>query len=146
MTPTEYCRTELKIPGDSRALGAVRGAIQHTARHLGLSSDQEDLLIAVTDQLLRSALDSLGPEEALFVGIQEHADHIEIELKRPGENAGEWAALRKLAGIDEVERETGADGTRLKLVKFLPGKAPGKAPSKTPGKPSGKKKPPHLHN
>lgn len=122
MTPTEYCRTELKVPSDPRALGAVRGALQHTARHLGLASDQEDLLIAATDQLLRSALGSLGPEECFFVGIQEHADRIEIELRRPGGNAGEWAALRKLAGIDEVEQETEAGSTRLKLVKFLPGK------------------------
>ena len=121
MNPTEYSRVELKVPNDSRALGAVRGAIQHTARHLGLSSEEEELLIAAAERLLRSALESLDPEGQLFVGIQEHTDRIEIELRQPGGNQGEWASLRKLAGIDEVEQETSAGATRLKLVKFLPG-------------------------
>lgn len=121
MTPTEYTRVELRVPNDSRALGAVRGALQHTARHLGLSSEDEDLLIAAADRLLRSALVSLGPEAQVFVGIQEHVDRIEIELKQPGGNPGEWAMLRKLVGFDAVEQETSAGGTRLKLLKFLPG-------------------------
>jgi hypothetical protein len=130
MTPTEYSRTELKVPNDCRAFGAVRGALEHTARHLGLSSEEEALLIAAADRLLSSAFASLDPEAQLFVGIQEHTDRIEIELRRPGGSAGEWAKFRKLAGIDEVEQETSADDTRLKLVKFLPGGV----------------KTPHLHN
>jgi hypothetical protein len=123
MTPTEYTRTELKLPNDPRALGAVRGALQHTARHLGLPADEEDLLIEATIQLLRSALESLDPEEDIFVGIQEHSDRIEVELRQPRGSPGEWAALRNLAGIDEVEQRTTAGGTRLKLVKFLPSEA-----------------------
>ena len=123
MTPTEYCRTELKVPNDPRALGAVRGAIEHTARHLGLSSAEEDLLISSTDQLLRSALASLGPEADIFVGIQERVDRIEIELRRPGGNSGAWPKGGKLAGIDALEHETRSGTTRLKLVKFIAGGA-----------------------
>lgn len=123
MTPAEYSRIELRVPNDYRALGAVHGALQHTARHLGLSSDDEILLIAAADNLLRSALSALGPEAAIFVGIQERRDRIEIELKHPGGTLGEWAGVDKLAGIDEVEQEASADATRMRLVKFLPGSA-----------------------
>ncbi|HVB98295.1 MAG TPA: hypothetical protein VNJ12_03040 [Candidatus Dormibacteraeota bacterium] len=130
MTPTEYCRTELNVPNDSRAVGAVRGALQHTARHLGLPSSEEDLLISSTEELLCSALDSLGPETGLFVVIQERADRIEIELRRPGGKAAAWPETKKLAGIDVVAQETGARDTSLKLVKFLQGGA----------------KPAHMHN
>lgn len=122
MAPTEYSRIELKLPKDFRALGAVRGALQHTARHLGFPPDEEDQLLVAAEQLLHFAMESLDPDAVLHVGIQEHSDRIEIELRRPGGKQGEWAAVRKLAGIDELDQETSAGGTRLKLVKFLPGK------------------------
>lgn len=120
MTPTEYNRVELRLPNDSRSLGAVRGALQHAARHLGLPPDQEGLLVAATEQLLRSALESLKPEANLFVAVQEHPDRIEVELERPGGKSDAWTT-RKFPGIDAVEQETRAEATRLKLVKFLAG-------------------------
>lgn len=121
MAAAEYSRTEVKVPNDARALGAVRGALQHTARHLGLSAKEEDQLIAAADGLLSSALKSIGAEDAMYVGIQEHADRIEVELRGSASAPGTWAAASKLAGIDEVEQETSADGTRIMLVKYLPG-------------------------
>lgn len=121
MTPTEYSRTELKVPNDSRAIGAVRGALEHAARHLGFSAAEEGLLIAAADQLLRRALESMTPNADLFVGIQEWADRIEVEMIQPGGNAQDWAQGGSLTGIDEVEQKTGAGKAHLKLVKFLPG-------------------------
>ncbi len=119
MTPTEYCRTELKVPNDSRALGAIRGALEHTARHLGLAAAEEEILISSMEELLRSTLALQIPEAHLLVGIQERADRIEIELRWLGGNAVAWPTTGKLAGIDTVEQEPAAGATRLKLVKFL---------------------------
>jgi hypothetical protein len=124
MTPTEHCQTELHVPNDARAVGAVRGAIEHTSRHLGLPPEQEAALIATIEELLGEALGTLAGEEAVAVRISEHPNRIEIDLERPGAGHGEWAAARKLAGIDRVEEETGAVATRLRLVKLLPGAHP----------------------
>lgn len=123
MPPAEHCRVELKVPNDSRALGAVRGALQHTARHLGLPAREEEELIASSNQLLRSAFTALSNEQEVFVFIQEHPDRIEIEMVRPGGGTVEWDAAQKLPGIDQAEQETSASRTRLKLVKFLPSAA-----------------------
>lgn len=125
---SEYCRTEIKLPNDRRAFGAVFGAIEHTARHLSLSSTDEQQLTAAAETLLTTALATLAPEAQITVTIQEHPNRIELELIRPGAIAGEWATLRKLAGIDRFEEENDAGRTRLKLVKILPPGA-GPAPS-----------------
>jgi hypothetical protein len=121
MTPTEHCRVELKLPNDPRALGAVHGALQHTARHLGLPSAEEEQLIAGIDVLLCSALASLPDEQELVLLIHEHPNRIEIEMVRPGAGPAEWDSTRQLPGIDRIERESNADSTRLRLVKLLPG-------------------------
>jgi anti-sigma regulatory factor (Ser/Thr protein kinase) len=121
MTPTEHCRVELKIPNDPRALGAVRGALQHTARHLGLPSSEEEELIAATDRLLRSAFASLSQSQEILVHMQEHPDRIEIEIVRPANGPNEWDNLRQLPGVDQVESKTAGGETHLKLVKRLPG-------------------------
>lgn len=121
MTATEHCRVELRIPNDPRALGAVRGALQHTARHLGLPSNEEEELIASLDRLLRSALASLSESQEILVHLQEHPDRIEIEIVRPGGGPTEWDGLRQLPGVDQLESNTVGGETRLKLVKRLPG-------------------------
>ncbi|HEV2387341.1 MAG TPA: hypothetical protein VGS20_08805 [Candidatus Acidoferrales bacterium] len=119
----EHCRIEIKMPNDPRAIGAVRGALEHTARHLGLSTPEEEALADAAEHLLSAALAALAAEAEITVTIQEHPNRIEIELVRPGGSAGEWAELRKLRGIDRLEEENDAGHTRLKLVKFLPGGA-----------------------
>ena len=121
MTPTEHCRVELKIPNDSRALGAVHGALQHTARHLGLPSGEEEKLITVVKRLLSSALTSISENKELVVLIQERPNRIEIVLAGPGNGPEDWNLKRPLPGIDQVEREVGSGRTYLKLVKLLPG-------------------------
>lgn len=120
MTPTEHCRVELKIPKDSRALGAVRGALQHTARHLGLSSNDEERLVSVTKRLLRSAITSISEKQELIVLIQEHPNRVEIVLDCPGNGPDDWNSLQKLPGIDQLERDASGRRTYLKLVKLLP--------------------------
>lgn len=120
MPPTEHCRVELKLPNDPRALGAVRGALQHTARHLGFAPNEEEQLLALSDQLLRPSLDSLPPGETISVLIQEHPNRVEIELVRPARNVRKWVPSNTLPGIDQIEEETAAGQTRLKLVKLLP--------------------------
>lgn len=124
MTPTEHCQTELHVPNDARALGAVRGAIEHTSRHLGLPPEQEAALITSVEELVGEALGTLAADETVTVRISEHPNRIEIDLARPGAGHGEWAAARHLAGIDRVEQETGPVATRMKLVKLLPGAHP----------------------
>jgi hypothetical protein len=118
MTPTEHCRVELKIPNDPRAIGAVRGALQHTARHLGFPPNDEEELIALSDRLLRAGFDSLSASATISILIQEFPDRIEIELVRPA--AGKWVPVKPLAGIDHIEEETTNGKTRLRLIKFLP--------------------------
>ncbi len=110
-------------------MGAVRGAIEHTSRHLGLPPEEEAALVATTEGLLKEALATLAADETVTVRIGEHPNRIEIDLERPGAGHGEWASARKLAGIDRVEEQTGAVETRLKLVKFLPGAHPSHAHS-----------------
>jgi hypothetical protein len=128
MTPTEHCRIELKIPNDPRALGAVRGALQHTTRHLGFAPSEEEQLIALSDRLLGAAFASLPAGESISVLIQEHPNRVEIEMVRPAANAEKWVPAKTLPGIDHVEEEANNDHTRLKLVKFLPG-APETSPA-----------------
>ena len=120
MTPTEHCRVELKIPNDPRAIGAVRGALQHTTRHLGFSPNEEEELIALSDRLLRAAFDSLSPDETISVLIREHPNRLEIELVRPAAGAEKWVPAKTLPGIDHFEEETTNGNTRLRLIKFLP--------------------------
>jgi len=120
MTPTEHCRVALKIPNDPRALGAVRGALEHTARHLGLPSRQEEDLIALTDRLLRAAFDLLMPGQTISILIQEHPDRIEIELERPARAGEQWPANRTFPGVDAFEEQTAEGRNHLKLVKLLP--------------------------
>lgn len=121
MTPTEHCSVELRIPNDPRALGAVRGALQHTARHLGLPSTEEEKLIASLDRLLRSAFASPSQVQEILVHIQEHPDRIEIELVRPANGSNEWDGLGQLPGVDQMESNVAGGQTRLKLLKRLPG-------------------------
>jgi hypothetical protein len=124
--PAEHCDVEIRIPNDLRALGAARGALEHTARHLGLPQDEGEQLADSLDHILRSGLAAMAPDEDLLVRIQEHPGHISIEIVRPGGSGAEWAALRNLPGIDQIEEETSAAGTRLKLHKRVPG--PGHSP------------------
>lgn len=119
MTAVEHCHIELKVPKDARAPGALRGALQHTARHLGLPAGEEEKLIAAADLLLRAAFPSLLEEQFVLVRIEQYPDRIEIELVRPGGSPAEWGAARSLPGIDRAETEAGAGETHLKLVKFL---------------------------
>lgn len=118
MTPTEHCRVELKVPNDPRAFGAVRGALQHTARHLGFPPAEEEQLIALSGRLLHSAFDSLPVGQSISVLIQEFPNRVEVELLRPA--AGSWFTGKTLPGIDRIEEETADGHTRLRLVKFLP--------------------------
>jgi hypothetical protein len=127
---SEYCRTEIKLPNDRRALGAVFGAIEHTAHHLSLSPADAQQLAAAAETLLTTVMAALAPEAELTFTIQEHPNRIELELIHAGAIAGEWAILRKLAGIDRFEEETDAGHTRLKLVKILP---PGAGPASSEG-------------
>ena len=126
--PTEYCRTEIKICGDSRALSAVCAAVEYCAAHLPFSPDEIQELTAATESLLTLALPSLAADEKLAVSIEQHPNRLEIELVGPGAATGEWASLRKLEGIDQMDRESGAGFTRLKIVKFVPGAANPSAP------------------
>jgi hypothetical protein len=119
MTPTEHCRVELKIPNDLRALGAVHGALQHTARHLGLPSNEEEQIIAVIDRLLRSTYSAPSKPQELAVMIQEFPDRFEIEIACSGAAPALWESTRQLPGIDKVEQEADGGQSRLKLVKRL---------------------------
>lgn len=118
MTPTEHCRVELKVPNDPRALGAVRGALQHTARHLGFSPHEEEELIALTDRLIRGAFASISADQSISILIQEHPDRVELEFVRPARGTEKWIATKTLPGIDEMKEETSNGLTHLKLVKF----------------------------
>jgi hypothetical protein len=119
MTPTEHCRVELKIPNDPRAIGAVIGALQHTARHLGFPPNEEEELIALSGRLLRAGFDSLSSDATISVLIQEHANRIEIEFVRPAA-AEKWVPVTPLPGIDQIEEEITNGNTHLRLIKFLP--------------------------
>lgn len=123
MTPTEHCRVELKIPNDLRALGAIHGALQHTARHLGLPSNEEEQIIAVIDRLLRSAFSSPSEPQELAVMIQEYPDRFEVEIACSGTEPALWESTRQLPGIDKVEQTVDGGQSRLKLVKLISGGA-----------------------
>jgi hypothetical protein len=118
--PSEHCTVELKIPNDPRALGALRGALEHTTRHLGVPQSEGEQLVASIEGIVRGGMAAIGPEQQILVRIQEHPSRIEIEILRPGGNGTEWARLKDLPGIDRVEQEISAGETRIKLVKHLP--------------------------
>ncbi len=119
MTAAEHCRVELKVPKDDRAPGALRGALQHSARHLGFPAGGEEKFIAAADRLLRAAFSSLPEEQVIVVRIEEYPDRIEVEMTRPGGTTPEWDAARSLPGIDRADEDASRGQTHLKLVKFL---------------------------
>lgn len=119
--PSEHCRIEIKLPNDVRALGAVRGALEHTARHLGFPQDEEALLAASVESVLEAGMASLTEAQEILVNIHEHPGRLEIEVIRPAGRDAAWVALRNVPGVDRVEQETSAGQTRVKLLKRTPG-------------------------
>lgn len=119
--PSEHCRIEISIPNDPRAIGAVRGALEHTARHLGFSSEDEAQLASSLEKVLLAGMAALPEDAQVHVHIQEHPGRIEIEIIRPAGRDPAWVALRTVPGVDRVEQETSAGQTRVKLLKRAPG-------------------------
>jgi hypothetical protein len=117
-TPAQdFCRIELALPSDLRALGVLRGALEHTAKHLGFPELDRQQLIENLDRVCRAALGFLPENAELVVLIQEHPDRLEVELEGP--DPSEPKIVRDAIFADVVETDHRSGHWHWKLVKFL---------------------------
>lgn len=123
----EFCHIELALPSDLRALGVLRGALEHTTDHLGFAQRDREQFVENLDRICRTALGFLPEDAELVVHIQEHPDRLEVELEGP--DPSEPKIVREAIAADVVQTDHTSGHWHWKLVKFLTGQ---KGPSGRP--------------
>jgi hypothetical protein len=140
---SEHSRTELIIEDDARLLRAVGGVVQHASDHVGFSEEMKQEFADAAEEACRETF-PLGNKDGteLRVVIEDFDDRVEVILDSTGEPLPKAAiailspqgrgSLTKsgaarsalLARIDRVLYETKNGRPRIKLVKYIPGRAP----------------------
>jgi hypothetical protein len=140
---SEHSRTELIIENDARLLRAVGGVVQHASDHVGFSEETKQELADAVEEACRETF-PLGSKNGteLKVTIEDFDDRVEVILDSTGEplpknaianltpqsggSSKEGGAARAalLARIDRVLYEAKNGRPRIRLVKYLPGRAP----------------------
>lgn len=111
----EFCHIELELPPDMRALGALRGALEHTTAHLGFAPEDALRLSDDVTRICASAFEKLPEDQTLTVLIYEHPDRLEIEIRGPQSSCPN-ATPQKL-GFDLFEKQVAGGQWRWRLVK-----------------------------
>ena len=134
----------IAISSEPKLLPILQGAVRWQARESGFSeADAESLALAIDEAAANVIRYSYGGRPGLMLSLEmaAHPDRMEFILEDSGPKVKAPAGRSPLPGdvcpggsetpfiqtaIDTSCYDTGsAAGNRLKLVKFLPGKAPG---------------------
>jgi len=133
----ETKRAHLKLSGGPELISAAAATVEHFAQEAGLDDISQRNLMEACEQVCGDAL--RGAEsggDALEVSVEQHADRIEIGVVHPslrgpavgldsflGTASGgeEPTGISLMARVDRVQYDSAGPGSRMILVKYLPG-------------------------
>lgn len=135
---TDGHRVLFDLSKDPRLVSGVVGAVEHVAQRAGLVPEEQQNLVAATQQACLDTFKLLPEEDGrLSVCVQEFPDRIEVILEHRGESlpsAGletlvnlaargeeksDLAGLELLARVDGVLYHTESGTSRMTLVKYI---------------------------
>jgi hypothetical protein len=133
----ETKRAHIKLSGSADLISAAAAAVEHFAEEAGLDVATQRNLMGACEQVcgdaLRGAENSVG---TLEVSVEQHSDRLEIAVAHPSltgpavgldsflGSAGGGAApsgISLMERVDRVRYDTAGQGSRMILVKYLPG-------------------------
>jgi len=132
----ELKSAQLKISGGPELITAACAAVEHFAEEAGLDDAAQENLMAACEQVCGEALrNAEGESGALEVIVEQHADRIEIAVAHPSltgpavgldtflgsAGGGEASGISLMGRVDRVRYDTAGTGSRMVLVKYLPG-------------------------
>ena len=132
---TESKRAQLKLSGGPELIAAAAAAVEHFAQEAGLEEAVQSDLMAACEQVCSDALRSAESESGtLEVVIEHHTDRLEISVAHPslngpavgldsflGSSGGDASGIGLMKRVDRVRYDSAGSGSRMVLVKYLPG-------------------------
>lgn len=133
----ESKRALIKLSGGPELISAAAAAVEHFAEEAGLDEASQSNLMAACELVCGDALRNGESETAILeVTVEQHADRIEVSVAHPSltgpavgldtflGSAGvgsQSSGLSLMARVDRVRYDTAGQGSRMVLVKYLPG-------------------------
>lgn len=130
-------RALIKLSGGPELIPAAAAAVEHFAEEAGLDEAVQHGLITACEQVCSDALrNGDGEGRTLEVTVEHHPDRLEIAVAHPsltGPAVGldtflgkvgagnESSGISLMARVDRVRYDSAGQGSRMILVKYLPG-------------------------